>query len=80
MPLASFVGHPYRYIYADNRGDPASAVSVVLWFFFPDSPVEARFLAQDEKVAAVNRVAEAQHGVKNKTLKWYQVRLLGRLH
>lgn len=47
-----------------------------MWFFFPDSPVEARFLTQEEKVLAVKRVAEAKLGVKNKTFKWYQVRLI----
>ncbi|KAI0707433.1 MFS general substrate transporter [Cerioporus squamosus] len=48
--------------------------SVVLWFYFPDSPVEARFVTEEEKVLAIKRVAEAKLGVKNKTFKWYQVR------
>ncbi|KAI0707431.1 MFS general substrate transporter [Cerioporus squamosus] len=47
--------------------------SVILWFFFPDSPVEARFLTPEEKVLAVKRVAEAKLGVKNKIFKWYQI-------
>ncbi len=46
----------------------------MLWFFFPDSPVDARFLTEEEKVLAVKRVAEAKLGVKNKKFKWYQVR------
>lgn len=50
-------------------------VSVVLWFYFPDSPVEARFLTEEEKVLAIKRVAEAKLGVKNRTFKWYQVRV-----
>ena len=48
-------------------------VSFVLWFFFPDSPVEARFLTEEEKIIAVKRVAEAKIGVKNKKFKGYQV-------
>ena len=43
---------------------------------FPDSPVEARFLTEEEKVLAVKRVAEAKLGIKNKQFKWYQVRSL----
>ena len=49
-------------------------MAVALWFLFPDSPVDARFLTPDEKVLAVKRVAEAKVGVKNKQFKWYQVR------
>ncbi|KAI0357268.1 MFS general substrate transporter [Trametes cingulata] len=48
--------------------------AVILWFFFPDSPVDARFLTAEEKVIAVKRVAEAKLGVKNKQFKWYQIR------
>ena len=48
-------------------------VSFALWFFFPDSPVEARFLTEEEKIIAVKRVAEAKIGVKNKNFKVYQV-------
>ncbi len=49
-------------------------VAVVLWFFFPDSPVDARFFTPEEKILAVKRVAEAKLGVKNTQFKWYQVR------
>ena len=53
----------------------STAVSVVLWFCFPDSPVDARFLTEEEKILAVKRVAEGKLGVKNKTFKSYQVRI-----
>ncbi|KAI0707432.1 MFS general substrate transporter [Cerioporus squamosus] len=62
----------WKYIFL-ILGAISIVFSVVLWFFFPDSPVEASFLSQDERVAAVKRVAEAQHGVKNKAFKWYQI-------
>ncbi|RPD67708.1 MFS general substrate transporter [Lentinus tigrinus ALCF2SS1-7] len=63
----------WKYIFL-ILGAVSLVFSVVLWSFFPDSPVEARFLTQEEKVLAVKRVAEAKLGVKNKMFKWYQVR------
>ncbi|RDX42116.1 MFS general substrate transporter [Lentinus brumalis] len=62
----------WKYIFL-ILGAISICFSVVLWFFFPDSPVEARFLTPEEKVLAVKRVAEAKLGVKNKTFKWYQI-------
>ena len=47
-------------------------VAIALWFLFPDSPVDARFLTAEEKVLAVKRVAESKTGVKNKEFKMYQ--------
>ena len=48
-------------------------VAFVLWFWFSDSPVEARFLTAEEKILAIKRVAEAKIGVKNRQFKLYQV-------
>ncbi|OBZ73439.1 hypothetical protein A0H81_07257 [Grifola frondosa] len=48
--------------------------SVFLWFFFPDSPIQARFLSEEEKVLAIKRVAEAKIGVKNTQVKMYQIK------
>ncbi|KXN91402.1 hypothetical protein AN958_00664 [Leucoagaricus sp. SymC.cos] len=42
--------------------------SVVFWFFFPDSPANARFLTPEERVQAVQRIKVNQTGVENK--KW----------
>ncbi|EMD31559.1 hypothetical protein CERSUDRAFT_78016 [Gelatoporia subvermispora B] len=53
-------------------GSISVAFAVVLWLFFPDSPVEARFLNEDERVLAVKRVAEAKLGMKNTQFKAYQ--------
>ncbi|KAJ3576892.1 hypothetical protein NP233_g110 [Leucocoprinus birnbaumii] len=42
--------------------------SVLFWFFFPDSPANARFLTPEERVQAVQRIKVNQTGVENK--KW----------
>ena len=62
----------YSFVVADTRC--LLVVAIMLWFLFPDSPVDARFFTADEKVLAVKRVAESKVGVKNKQFKWYQVR------
>ena len=46
--------------------------SVLFWFFFPSSPVNARFLTTEERVKVVLRVRENQAGVENKTFKGEQ--------
>jgi hypothetical protein len=46
--------------------------SVLFWFFFPDSPTNARFLTPEERVKVVLRVQENQAGVENKTFKGEQ--------
>ena len=43
--------------------------------FFPDSPVQAHWLSDEDKILAVKRVAEGKTGVKNTKFKMYQVRL-----
>ncbi|KAJ2984636.1 hypothetical protein NUW54_g10439 [Trametes sanguinea] len=62
----------WKYIFL-ILGGMSVAFAVILWFFFPDSPVDARFLTSEEKVLAVKRVAEAKVGVKNTQFKWYQI-------
>ncbi|KAG6854547.1 hypothetical protein C0991_004883, partial [Blastosporella zonata] len=43
--------------------------SVLFWFFFPDSPVSARFLTPEERVKVVQRIKVNQAGVENKYWK-----------
>ncbi|KAM6500306.1 Major facilitator superfamily domain containing protein [Amanita muscaria] len=43
--------------------------SVLFWFFFPDSPSNARFLTPEERVLAVQRIKVNQAGVENKQWK-----------
>ncbi|EJF56374.1 MFS general substrate transporter [Dichomitus squalens LYAD-421 SS1] len=70
------ISHPaidlWKYVFL-ILGAISVSYSFVLWFLFPDSPVEARFLTEEEKIIAVKRVAEGKMGVKNKKFKWYQV-------
>lgn len=44
-------------------------IAVIFWFFFPDSPTTARFLTQEERVIAVERIKVNQAGVENKHFK-----------
>ncbi|CAL1705294.1 unnamed protein product [Somion occarium] len=44
-------------------------VSVLFWFFFPDSPATAYFLTPEERVIAVERIKVNQAGVENKHWK-----------
>ncbi|KAL5357698.1 major facilitator superfamily domain-containing protein [Aspergillus floccosus] len=47
--------------------------AVVLGFFLPDAPTSARFLKNEERTAAVERVRVNQTGVKNNKIQWDQV-------
>ena len=47
---------------------------VVLFFFLPNSPVNAKLLSMRERRIAVERLRENQTGVENKQFKLYQVR------
>ena len=54
-------------------GSVTSLLGIYMFFFLPDSPVNAKFLTYDQKVLAVKRVAENRTGVKNTEFKRYQV-------
>ncbi|PCH43288.1 MFS general substrate transporter [Wolfiporia cocos MD-104 SS10] len=43
--------------------------AVAYWFLFPDSPTNAWFLTQEERVKAVQRIRTNQTGVENKRFK-----------
>lgn len=47
---------------------------IVLFFFLPNSPVDAPLLTHRERRIAVERLRENQTGVENKTFKLYQVK------
>ncbi|OCH87026.1 MFS general substrate transporter [Obba rivulosa] len=55
-------------------GSLSVAFAIALWFLFPDSPVEARFLNEEERILAVKRVAEAKLGMKNTQFKGHQIK------
>ena len=48
-------------------------VSVFVWFFMPDSPVEAKFLNDHEKLIAVERLRMNQMGGASRVWKWDHV-------
>lgn len=45
---------------------------VIVWFFFPDSPVNAKFLTHEERAQAILRIKENHSGIEQKTFKKYQ--------
>lgn len=55
-------------------GSITLAVSVVVFFLLPDSPMTAKFLSQHEKVVAIERVRANQMGVSSQVWKWDHVR------
>ncbi|TDZ60888.1 putative transporter [Colletotrichum trifolii] len=46
------------------------AFSVLMFFFMPDSPVEAKFLNDEDKVMAVERLRMNQQGVMSREWRW----------
>ena len=42
--------------------------------FFPDSPLTAKFLTEEERHVAVERLRKNQQGIGSKTFKWHQLR------
>ncbi|CCL98378.1 uncharacterized protein FIBRA_00373 [Fibroporia radiculosa] len=63
----------WKYIFL-ILGAISFAYALMLWILFPDSPVGARFLKDEDKVLAVKRVAEAKTGIKNTEFKAYQIK------
>lgn len=45
---------------------------VVVWLFFPDSPIHASFLTHEERAQAILRIKENHSGIEQKTFKKYQ--------
>lgn len=50
------------------------AWAIVLAIFLPDTPDNARFLDQQQRIDAVDRIRSNQTGIKNNSFKWEQVR------
>ena len=63
---------PYKIIYI-LLGGLAILVGVCVLIWLPDSPVHAKFLTKEERIAALERVRDDAGGTENKTLKKYQV-------
>ncbi|KAF5002741.1 hypothetical protein FGRMN_138 [Fusarium graminum] len=48
--------------------------AIVLAIFLPDTPQNARFLTEQQRIDAVDRIRSNQTGMKDSTFKWEQVR------
>lgn len=46
----------------------------VLWYYLPDTPMNARWLSENDRVLAIERVRENRTGIANDHWKWYQFR------
>ncbi|EMD41075.1 hypothetical protein CERSUDRAFT_91831 [Gelatoporia subvermispora B] len=63
---------PYKIVYL-VLGGLAIGVGTVVIVWLPDSPVHARILAREERIAALERVRDDQGGTENRRLKKDQI-------
>jgi len=63
---------PYKIVYI-LLGALAIVVGIVVLIWLPDSPVNARMLTKQERIAALERVRNDQGGTENKKFKKEQV-------
>jgi MFS family permease len=76
--LGYAIGHittglpPWQYVFL-IFGSISLAWAAVFLIFMPDLPTAARFLSPQQRVIAVERVAQNRQGVKNHHFKKYQM-------
>jgi ACS family allantoate permease-like MFS transporter len=70
---AAFGGGPWRLLYI-VCGLCAFLLGIVIILFLPSSPMDARFLNDDEKRIALERIRGNSSGTVQKKLKWSQIR------
>lgn len=63
---------PYKILYI-VFGILAVLVGVAVLIWMPDSPVTARMLTQEERIASLERIRDDQVGTENKSFKKEQV-------
>lgn len=63
---------PWKLLYI-VLGALAVFNGIIVFFFLPDSPMNARFLSEEEKIAALERVRLDQAGTHNRKIKRYQI-------
>jgi MFS transporter, ACS family, allantoate permease len=63
---------PWKYIYI-LLGSISTAYGIFLLFFFPDSPMKARFLTERERNIAVQRLRKNNTGMQTRQFKSKQV-------
>ena len=54
-------------------GGLAIMVGIAVLIWMPDSPVHAKMLTREERIAAIERVRDDQGGTENKTIKKEQI-------
>jgi MFS family permease len=70
--IASNTLHSYQIIFL-FCGLLTTVVAVLVFWFMPDSPMEAKFLSHDEKLIAIERLRMNQMGVASRVWKWDHV-------
>lgn len=73
--ISFYDGHaiaPYKIIYL-LLGGLAIVVGLCVLFWLPDSPVYARILTKEERIAALERVRDDQGGTANRKWKKDQI-------
>jgi MFS transporter, ACS family, allantoate permease len=63
---------PYKILFI-LLGGLAIVVGICVLIWLPDSPVHARLLTREERIAAIERVRDDQGGTENKTIKKAQI-------
>lgn len=63
---------PWKLLYL-ILGTLAICNGIIVVLFLPDSPTTARFLSDEERIAALERVRLDQAGTHNKQIKRYQI-------
>ncbi|KAL1876344.1 hypothetical protein VTK73DRAFT_9587 [Phialemonium thermophilum] len=64
--------HPYQIIFL-FCGCLTVAFSVVMFLFMPDSPMQAKFLSNEDKLIAIERLRMNQMGIGSGVWKWGHV-------
>jgi MFS transporter, ACS family, allantoate permease len=55
-------------------GCASALYGVMMWFCLADSPITAKWLTDEEKHIAVERLRGNQQGIGSRIFKWYQVK------
>ncbi|KAG9007033.1 hypothetical protein FRB93_008300 [Tulasnella sp. JGI-2019a] len=65
--------HPHRWQWFMIIMAILSVITSLLWFFLmPDNPTSAKFLTEEERIFAVQRIRVNQNGIESKVWKKYQ--------
>ncbi|KAL1988166.1 hypothetical protein VTN96DRAFT_696 [Rasamsonia emersonii] len=71
--ISSSIFAPYQIIFL-FFGLVTVAFSAIVLFFMPDTPLKAKFLKEEDKLIAIERLRMNQQGIKNYVWKWDHVK------